>query len=164
MTFTFTFGDLVTLATLLIGSAFFWWKLNHRLERVESGLKMLPEIFHGIFSLIGILVNVLHRRKAIDDESFYDIQKHYAQIIEKSLNAVLAREARKGNPLTPEEQQNLRNYIDKIRRGEWLSSAEVDDYNRLVRKLEHEHPNDPGIWPLIALGAFLLGLYLGSQK
>lgn len=48
-------------------------------------------------------------------------------------------------------------------RGEIFTSDQAKDFHKLTQKLKEERPNDEGTWVLVALGAFLLGLYLGSK-
>lgn len=78
------------------------------------------------------------------------------------MEALFERERRAGNLLTPEELQRLQAYVDKARAGQWFTEEEVWDYNRLVSALEREKPTDPGVWPLVALGDFLVGLGIGG--
>lgn len=160
----FTFGDLTILVSIVLTAVGLGWTIGRRLQRVETGLKGLSSLTNGILALVGSLIRILHRRKALDDQEFMEVQQGYAQMIKGSVSAVLGEEKQQANPLNPEEMRRLRHYWGKARRGEWFTSDEVEDYNRLVRKMEQERPDDPNIWPLIALGAFLLGLYLGRRK
>lgn len=89
---------------------------------------------------------------------------NYAKMASKGTEAAIERPSSQTNPLTPEEASRLRNYIAKARRGEYFTPAEVEDYNQMVQRMESERPNDPGIWPLLAIGAFLAGLFSGSRK
>ena len=83
----------------------------------------------------------------------------------KELLDELDRLARKdNNPLTPEEANHLQEYIDKANKGLPFSYDEINDYYKLVEEAKKDQPKDINPWPLIALGAFLLGLWLGSKK
>ena len=68
------------------------------------------------------------------------------------------------NPLSREQVDRLNGYIRKAQQGGMFTVEEVEEYNKLVRVLEEEKPDDPNIWPLLALAAFLLGLYLVNKK
>lgn len=69
------------------------------------------------------------------------------------------------NPITQEELDRLRNYLSLAEQGTPLTREQLYDYDYLVRKLAAERPGDPGLWPLIALGGFLLGLLVsGASK
>ncbi len=168
MTFTFTLADLVTIVTLLVGVVTLWFGLKSRLERLEHRIDGIASVLKSanteVLSLIATIIRIFQRRKLIDEQDIGTILACYTQIASRSIDTLLTRESQKGNPLSQEEVNRLRGYMDKMGQGIWLTREELDDYNRLVRKLEQERPNDPGIWPLIALGAFLFGLYLGSQK
>ena len=72
--------------------------------------------------------------------------------------------ARSMNPLTVDEAQRFKELVSKARRGEFFTHLEVEEYDRLIRKVQAERPNDASIWPLVALGAFLVGLYLGRRQ
>ena len=72
--------------------------------------------------------------------------------------------ARTMNPFTPAEAQRFRELMDKARDGVFFTWGEVQEYDGLINKVQVDHPNDPRIWPLINLGAFLLGLYPGHRK
>lgn len=165
---TFTLADLVTIGTLLVGGATLLLRFESRLVRLKHRIDGIASVLKSanteVLSLIAIIISIFQRQKLIDEQDVGTILAHYTQIASGSVGAVLARETQKENPLSQEEVKRLRGYIDKMGQGIWLTREELDDYNQLVRKLDQEHPNDPGIWPLIALGAFLFGLYLGSQK
>ena len=66
--------------------------------------------------------------------------------------------------MTPEEVQRFRELVDKARRGEFFTQSEVGEYDGLIRKVQGELPDDPRVWPLVALGAFLVGLYPGQRS
>ncbi|GEM_PF-4321728 len=68
------------------------------------------------------------------------------------------------NPLASNELERLENYYRRLRSGSILNYEEVEDYNRLVAILQKERPTEPGIWHLVALGAFMVGLMIGRRE
>ena len=72
--------------------------------------------------------------------------------------------ARSMNPLTSIEAERFRALVGQARQGQFFTYEEAIEYDQLIRKIQAERPNDSSIWPLVALGAFLLGLYLGRRQ
>ena len=68
------------------------------------------------------------------------------------------------NPLTQDEYQRLTRYIALARGGGPFTPEQVRDYQAIIRKLEEEKPLNRDIWPLVALGALLLGMYLLGKR
>jgi hypothetical protein len=152
--------SLIGIIVAIVGVP--WYLRGHfaRLEaqanRTESKLNELIRVSNTLSSLNGTLINLLHAKKILDDDNFRTVLGTFT----KALNV----QEISPNPLSPEELQRLNGYVRKAQRGDFFNSAEVEDYNTLVRTVEHEKPNDPNIWPLVALGAFLLGLFLASKE
>ena len=69
-----------------------------------------------------------------------------------------------GNPVSEEEIRWLQAFREKVAGGQLPSLEDLARYDYIVRKLQAERPNDPAVWMLIAFGAFLLGLTLGSKS
>ena len=130
--------------------------LKQDLNRLERGQLQGTKLSNGLLGLVGFVIALLHNRKSLSDEELRTVLARYsemAQIPEVG-----------GNPLVAEEQTRLNGYLAKARRGDFFSPSEVEDYNSLVLKLQEEKKNDPDVWPLVALGAFLSGLFSASKK
>ena len=145
--------------------------LGSRLERVESRLGDLAAGVSGLnrqmTSMMGLLptaFSFLHRSKAITDEEYHESMGQFLGRMSQSTESLVDYLARTLNPFTPAEAQRFRELMDKARNGEFFSWEEVEAYDGLINKVQAEHPDDPRIWPLVALGAFLLGLYPGRRK
>jgi len=159
------YASVAGIIVTVIGSAVvlaYWF--GRRFERLQNGIGALRVQVDSHLTLLGTLIRILHKRKALDDEEFSEVLASYSKMTAAKIPSFIERELGGGNPLTPEEARRLSSYINKANRGEFFTSTEVEDYNALVRQVEQERPDDPGIWPLVALGAFLLGLFLASQK
>lgn len=131
-------------------------KLEARFNRVELKLNELIRLSNTLNNLSGTLINLLHDKKIMDDDYFRRIFGSYTM----ALNV----QEISPNPLNPDELARLNSYIRKAQSGEFFRTDEVEDYNALVTKLSKEKGDDPSVWPLVALGAFLLGLFLASRS
>ena len=144
------------------------WRLGADIQRLEQrldlGVKGLRHQSDGLLTLMGTILKVLYGRQALTSDEFSSIIQTHTQMIREGADAALQRETLLGNPLAREEAVRLQGYLDKARRGEFFTPNQVEDYNRLVRRMEQDRPDDPGVWPLVALGAFLLGLFLASKS
>lgn len=106
----------------------------------------------------------LHRSQGITEEEYHDTVGQFTRHIAEGSESLIDYLARSMNPLTPHEAQRFRELVDKARRGEFFSRTEVGEYDQLIQKVRTERPDDSSIWPLVALGAFLVGLYLGHRQ
>lgn len=106
----------------------------------------------------------LRRSQGITEEEYHDTVGQFTRNIAEGNESLIDYLARSINPLTSHEVQRFRDLVDKARRGEFFSRAEVVEYDRLIQKVRAERPDDSSIWPLVALGAFLVGLYLGQRQ
>ena len=145
--------------------------LGGRLDRVESRLGDLAAGVNGLnrqlASMMGLLpaaFSFLHRSKAITDEEYHESVGQFVGQMAQSTESLVDYLARTLNPFTPAEAQRFRELVDKARDGVFFTWEEVEEYDGLINKVQAEHPDDPRIWPLINLGAFLLGLYPGQRK
>ena len=175
MTGQFTIGDLIVLVSVLasigvtLGTAFYFLgrrfeRVEQRLSNVQRALTGLNGMFRGHTTLAGTIVSVLYRRQALTPEELAQVLSAQGEIANVAASALLAIEIGGANPLMVQDAQRLRAYVDKARRGEFFAREEVQDYQSLVSLLERERSGDPAIWALAALGAFLLGLFLSSQR
>ena len=155
--------DVITLIGVIVAIIGVPWylrghfaKLEARLNRVELKLNELIRSSNTLNNLSGTLIYLLHNKKIMDDNDFSNILGSYT----KALNI----QEISPNPISPEELARLNSYIRKAQSGDFFSAVEVEDYNTLVSELNKERGDDPNVWPLVALGAFLLGLFLASQS
>ena len=172
-------GVGVPLVLALISTA---WFLRGRLERLEANLgsrldrveSRLGDLAAGVNGLNGQLTSMmgllptafsfLHRSKTITDEEYHESMGQFTYRMAQSTESLVDCLARTMNPFTPAEAQRFRELMDKARDGVFFTWGEVQEYDGLINKVQVDHPNDPRIWPLIKLGAFLLGLYPGHRK
>lgn len=88
------------------------------------------------------------------------VVRAFAQALKPYLGELKAT----GNPVSEQEIQWLRGFREKVAAGYLPSPDELAQYDYIVRKLQAERPNDPAVWMLVAFGAFLLGIILGSSS
>jgi hypothetical protein len=146
--------------TVITSAVILSYRFGCNSERVQASLRALRDQLDGQLTLLGVLISILHKRKALDDTELQEVLQRYGSIA----TAKAPRFVPTGNPLSNDEAWRLNNYIDKARRGEFFTTGEVEDYNVLIGQAQQDRPNDPGLWPLAALGAFLLGIFLASRK
>ena len=155
--------EIITLIGVLVAIIGVPWylrgrfaKLEMRVGRVELKLNELIRSSNTLNNLSGTLIHLLHNKGIMDDDDFKTILGSYTKALDVQEISP--------NPLSPEELDRLNSYIRKAKSGEFFSADEVEDYNTLVSELNKERGDDPSVWPLIALGAFLLGLFLASKS
>lgn len=146
-------------------------RLGSRLERLESrvgdlgvGIRSLNQQLAATVTLIPTLFRFLHRSQNITDAEYHESIGHFVSRISQGTDSLVDHLTRSVNPLTPDEARRFRELVNKARRGEFFAREEVEEYDVLIRKVQAERADDPNIWPLVALGAFLQGLYLGSGR
>ena len=134
------------------------WRLSGKIEKLDIKLGSVVKQSNGLLSVMTMVIGFLHESetKIITDKQISALMKSYAEMARVPETV--------GTPLMQEEVTRLDNYLAKAHRGEFFSTDEVLDYNNLVAELERQKKGDPSVWPLIALGAFLVGLFLASQK
>jgi hypothetical protein len=145
--------------------------IERRLERIESnigdlgaGIRSLNRQVSSMVSLGSNAFMFMHRGKTITDEEYYNVAAQFTHLISLSTEPFIDRLTHSANPLTRSEVARFKELVDKARRGEFFTREEVEEYSVLIERVQVEYPNDNDIWPLIALGAFLRGMYPGRQQ
>ncbi len=149
-------GTILTLASIAVAIIGIPWYLGWRIARIQNAYENFTKVSNGMLGLLGILISSLHKREALDDKEFSDILKSYGEMAQVPTKV--------GTPLTAEEINRFNSYLDKVHKGEGFLVDEVEDYNYLVEQLKTAKKNDPSVWPFVALGAFLLGLFVASKS
>jgi hypothetical protein len=152
--------------TIVLALAGFAWRLGGRLERIDrrmgefgAGIRSLNQQMALIVGFLGNVSRFLHRSGAMTDEEYHDSVAQLMRLATEGTEPYVDHLSESANPLTRDEVRRFRELVDKARRGELFSYEETEEYNKLIRKVQADHPNDPDVWPLVALGAFLSGLY-----
>jgi len=127
-------------------------KLENKIDKLYDGLNQNIRQSNNIIGLFSTLIGLLSRKGVIDKDEFGTIIQGFAKM--GGVSEIHP------NPLTPQQTDTLNGYIRRAQQGGTFAPQEVQEYNTLVRRLEQEHPNDPGIGALVALAILLLGLYL----
>ncbi|MCX5994689.1 MAG: hypothetical protein NTV59_01630 [Chloroflexi bacterium] len=132
-------------------------------SKLRQDQEYLNESVAKTIEFVGKMIMMIHKRGGLSDEELTSMIQFYTQLATPNLTLALQLARKTHNPLTPEQAQKLEGYIDKAQRGLPFSYDEINDYRQLVELTRQEQTNiNP--WPLVALGAFLLGLWLGSKK
>lgn len=142
--------------------------LTGRLDGMDKRLQALATYTGGLskemVQQFALIVQMLRRRGELDEGELSLVLGQQGRMNEAAVDAFLERERAGLNPLNAEQLQRLEQYVHKARRGELFSAEQVQEYNSLVAIVEREQSGDPGVWALAALGAFLLGLAIGSNR
>ena len=151
-------GTVLTLIGIIIAVIGIPWYLRGKIAKLDTRLGLAVKQSNGLLSVVSMVIGFLHESepKIITDKQMSALMKSYAEMARVPETS--------GTPLTEEERATLDKYLAKAHRGEFFSADEVTDYNSLVAELERQKKDDPSVWPLIALGAFLAGLFLASRK
>ena len=160
-------GIVAVLAAIVAATVFIlsrFSRLERRVDNLEVSTRVIGGLVRDLLALVGGMIQVLHAKQVLSEDEYRGMFDTYIQMASGSVDAELDRLSAEANPLTREEADKLRYYIAKARRTEFFTVQEVEDYNRIVHRIEAERPNDPGVWPLLAIGAFLFGLFLARRK
>lgn len=130
---------------------------------LQTWATMVSNQMKGILGLQGITIGMINSRQPLSAEELRKLHEEYSKLATAGIETFVDRWKETGSPLTNDEAERLKYYINKARQGSFFSPQEVEEYRNIVNKVEREHPTDPGVWPLIALGAFLFGLFVASQ-
>ncbi len=92
-----------------------------------------------------------------------------SQLIATSLDAapindLLSKIQPTANPLPLEDLNRLRNYVQRLKQGNWLSPDEGRDFYRLEDTVSREYPSNEGSWLLFLVGGLVLGIILADSK
>ncbi len=156
------FGDVIAIIGTIIGTGIcvviaISWILNKTLIPINSFIQALAKVQE-------IIIAVLSRAGLIKKEEYEEIHKSMANAHASSINATIGSLKIRKNPFSKEEIERLEGYRDMLIQGKEFTSEEARNFHELTQKLKEERPNDEGTWVLVALGASLLGLYLGSNN
>lgn len=165
---------VIGLAAVFVRLGRWGQRLESRIDALGNRVEALDRRIDGfatwgsgfskqVTEFFGLTVRLLHGRRVLDDTELSEVLTKQASLSQSAVDALFEKERRTENPLALEELERLRSYVYKARAGHGFTPEEVRDYNYLVTTLERDHPTDPGVWPLLALGAFLLGLYVGAK-
>ena len=152
-------GAVAGVAALVGGAAIWVFVRGRRFEsisrqldsRFESTSKQLESLLHQgnvHLEITGLLV----QKASLSDDDRAEIMRHYT--------AMAKLPGAPANPLHDEDQARLDRYVSMARAAEPFTPQQVEDYRRITEKLREEHPSDETLWPLLGLGALLVGLYL----
>ncbi len=165
---------LATLITLLIATGTVLLRLEQRFNRVERRLERVERsadqmntwaagFSREVNQFFGVVVRLLSNRQALTAEEMGMVTAGLTGLAHPAAETLFEHERLARNPLAPDELARLEAYYARVGRGDILSPHKAADYNRLIAVLQKENPSHPGIWPLVALGAFLTGLWLGQR-
>jgi hypothetical protein len=155
----------VNLAVLVLGFVGSWIYLGRRFGSLEENLHQGLQSIAAYMESHGRLLGALSETEVISSQALHQIKEPLLRATIDPINRLLSRIS-PGNPITMDEVQQLRNYTERVQRGETLTRQEAEDFYRLSKRLAEEdrYRHDIGTFFLIGLAAFVLGLVLGSKR
>ena len=139
-------------------------RLERRISALEASIRVIGGVARDLVGLVGRMAQTLHTKQVLSDEEYRGMFDNYVAMASRGVEAEIERLVPEANPITREEADTLKAYIAKARRAEFFAPREVEEYNQIVGRIEAESPDDPGIWRLSVIGAFLSGLFLPLTK
>ena len=145
-------------------------RLGERIGSVESRLDGLRQSV--VFCLEGIVSSIKNLFKAVTTLTGASVKaqvlssdeaiKLIAETISFEATEKAISDLRGRNPISPDEVERLKCYVDKIKTQQHFTRDEVIDFYRLADKAASER-TDEGTWLLLMLASFLFGLWLGQK-
>jgi len=145
-------GGLVAIV-----SAIYW--LGRRFGEIDGRFKLIDERFKQVDRRLGELESRILGRIERLASAFTYYHEFFLEVLSREgvigsdIAEVLAREARRVvrlallNPLTKEEWEKIKEYLDKSERGE-LTLEEADEFLELARKVVREYGEYAEAWKL----------------
>ena len=149
-------GGLTSLVTLVLGGAWAYFRVITRLNNISWGVENLRNSSNAQITLTGALIQALNNQGHLSPQDMSKLISTYTEMAHVGPIPT--------NPISPDERRRLQMYLDRARQGGTFTPQEVGDYQDIVRRLQEDHPQDRNVWPLIGLGALLLGLFLLGKK
>ncbi len=138
-------------------------RLATRIEGVAVGIRSVNQQLSSLFTLLSGVFAALHKAGSLPDEDYRRTATGLVEMLSRATEPLVESITASTNPLSVSEAQRFRELVAKARRSEFFTEGEAEEYNVLLKKVQIDRGDDPAIWPLVALGAFLLGMYLGSR-
>lgn len=155
---------IVTLAVFLLRLDRRFGRLERRMDGLAIGVRSLNQQISSLFGVLSGILAALHKAGSLPDEDYRQTTTALSEMLARATGPYVESITATANPLAPEEARRFRELVAKARRRDFFTGDEVEEYNILLRRIQEERADDPGIWPLVALGAFLLGLYSGGRR
>ncbi|MEM5831496.1 MAG: hypothetical protein QXO40_04810 [Candidatus Aenigmatarchaeota archaeon] len=151
---------LEIIAAIITINSLFYMFIKKDITYLKNDFKNLRNLFkeysENFTKLISSIISNLWDKGIIFKEIMEEwIKFNFYKINEKELISE--------NPLTEEEKQKLKYYLEKGRKGESFTKNEVLEFEKIVKKLEKEKPDNLNVLLLSIVVAFLVGMFLGKK-
>lgn len=167
-----TIGTFVATIVAIAAALLWLFKRFNRIERrfdrtdneiglLNLSLAQLQSQSRSQFKVIVPLIAALVESETLDKKAAITMMGNL--IPEEPMATELARFKSESNPLTKQELEKLKNYVNRARHGDILSESEATDFYNLADKLAAESRSE-GAWLIFLLASFLFGLWLGSKQ
>ncbi len=156
----YVLGFIGTIATIVISIATLAYWLGKKFAEIEERFRLIDERFREIDRRFSELERKLDTKIARLADAFTSYQEFFVEflvhegVIKRSARDMVVNEAKRlmrlaisVNPLTREEWEKLRIYLEKSERDE-LTLEEADEFLELARKVVREYGEYPEAWKL----------------
>lgn len=161
-----TWFQFVTIIATVVGAAV--WilrvlnKLDRRLERIELRVGTVEHQNRALLKAFPQVISSLLAEKPMTPEQ--GIRLMATALEPAPLDELLSKMQSAANPVSQGDLNRLRNYIQRLRQGDWLTADEAHDFYRLADLTTREYPSNEGSWLLFLVGGIVLGVILSGSK
>ncbi|MDI6792023.1 MAG: hypothetical protein QME81_04030 [bacterium] len=140
-------------------------RINKRMDVFNKRMDVFTEVVGIISKVNETVVAVLSEAKLILPDQQTRLYGHQSQVYQNILGIMVNWAGEKSNPLTREEVNRLRKYIDMMLAAKRFPLDEAKDFRAIVQKLEKE-PGVPGagLGVLIGLSILVLGTSYSFER
>ena len=154
----------LVLVALVVLYLLLHWDITRTRERFSGALREVVGNLQAVFRYQEIQLSALTRANLLKPEEQTELIKAIAGAHVGDLDRALKIAAGVVNPLTPGDLANLQHYTNMLRQGVPFTPEQAQDFHRLAHIVQEERSAEPATAVLLALAAFVLGVYLGSKK
>ncbi len=137
-------------------------RLDRRLEHIELRIGTVESQNRALLKAFPQLISSLMAAKQLTPEQGTQLIATAPEA--PPISEILSKIQPTPNPLPLEDVFRLRNYVQRLKQGDWLTPAEAQDFYRLTDTVSREYPGNEGSWLLFLVGGLVLGLLAGSKK
>lgn len=165
--FTVSFWIQLLAPIAVIVSTALWMnrgfnRLDRRLERIELRVATVEHQNRALLKAFPPVISTLMLSQLMTPEQG-------TRLIGTALEAppiedLLRRIQPTTNPLSQDELNRLRLYVERLKHRELLTWEEAQDFYRLSDVVSHEYPGNEGSWLLFLIGGIVLGLVIAGPR
>ena len=156
--------SIVSLIGLVVG----FWVTLWRLAKKTGELKVIVcdslEFIRALFKSVTRTQSALLASGHIKSKDYEEIARPFVDKSAGGLEKLIAQVKPKGNPLTAEEFEIIKNLFNKILHRKDLSYTEAKQLLELTLKVEEELPDDLATLTLLEIASTTFGKAIAARK